>query len=675
MTSTASGPADPDAAPAAPLVAQLVEVGPALLATCVFIWWTAAEGGFALSRSYPGGIIIFGALFVLAVARARQVSAAPTLVRAAVVLAVLLGLLMLLSTLWADLPADAWEGGNRTLIYAGCFALFALSPFSTSTLAVCLGIWAAGVATVGASSLFSAATDGDLEWIFASNRLAQPIGYVNATCAIFLMAFWPVVVLASRRQPPVAARAILLGVAFVLVDLALLTQSRASLVALPLTAAIAFIVVPGRVRLLLALLPVAAGVMLTLPAMLELYEALDAGSGRAAAGDALRALGIGFVLVVVATAVLAWTDRRTTISARTARRADLVFAAGAVTLVLAGSLGTLVAVHDPVARASDAWEEFNSGYPESFDGSHFTGGGVGDYRADHWRVALRQFRDNPVLGVGADNFGAAYIKERRFDNEARFPHSIPLAILSSSGLLGSALFLALVGCSLASYLRVRARDATTAAVGAASLLVFAYWLVHGSVDWFLEIPALGAPAFAFLGAATATGRSRRSEGRASVPAYALAAGALAATLLATPPWLAARRIEGATAGWRERPDQSIQRLERAAELDPLSDRAYVLAGAIANRTRRHDRARSLLLQALQRNRLNWYTQLELAIADAALGDRTAALAALGEVEELNPREPATDQIREWIEAGDPVDVGRIDAVFRERLESRTQQRF
>ena len=143
------------------------------------------------------------------------------------------------------------------------------------------------------------------------------------------MAFWPAVVLASRRELPIAARAVLLGVAFVLVDLALLAQSRASLAALPLTAVAAFLLVPGRVRLLLTLVPVAAGVALTLGPMLDVFPALDDGAGRTAAEDAFRALGIGVVLVVLASAALAWTDRRVTIAAGTARRAELVFAVGA----------------------------------------------------------------------------------------------------------------------------------------------------------------------------------------------------------------------------------------------------------------------------------------------------------------------------------------------------------
>ena len=676
MTSAASVPPGPDAAPAAQFVARLAEVGPALLAVCVFVWWTAAEGGVDLSRSYPGGVLVFGALFVLMVAQPRQVGAASTLVRTAVLLAAALGLLMLLSTLWADVPADAWDGGNRTLMYAGCFALFALTPFRTWTLAVCVGIWAAGVAGMGAASLLSAATNGDLGWIFDDNRLSQPVGYVNATCAICLMAFWPAVVLASRRELPVAARAVLLGVAFVLVDLAVLAQSRASLVAFPLTAAAAFLLVPGRVRLLLTLLPVALGVALTLGPMLDVFPALDDGVGRAAAEDAFRALVIGFVLVVLAAAVAASVDRRVTVSARTARRADRALAVGAAALVLAASVGALVAVGHPVARASDAWDEFNSGYPDDFEGSHFTGGGFGDYRADYWRVALGQFREQPLLGAGADNFAAAYIKERRFDNEAHFPHSIQVAILSSTGIVGSVIFLALIGCAGASFFRGwRGRDPLAVAVGAAAMLVFTHWLVHGSIDWFLEIPALGAPAFAFLGAAAATGSPRESGRPSSALAYGIAAAAAAAVVVAAPPWLATRRIESATAGWQERPGESIRGLERAATLDPLSDRPYLLAGAIANRTGRPERARSLLLRALERNRLNWYARLELAIAEAALDHRAAALAALDAVEQLNPREPATDQIREWIEAGEPVDVGRIDAVFRERLESRTQQRF
>lgn len=677
MTDAATTPA-PSAARTT-VAAHVAETLPALLAVLVFVWWASAEGGFSVARSYPGGLLVLGALVVVAWARPQTFVATPLLVRAAVVLAALLGLLSLLSFLWADVPADAWNGGTRTLLYGACFALFAFSRLRAWSLAVLIAIWSSGVASVGVATLVSAATDGDLGRIFVDNRLSQPLGYVNGTCALLLMAFWPALVLASRRELPLLARPLLLGSAFVLADLALVTQSRASVVAVPVSLVAAFVLVPGRIRLAVTLVPVCVAVVLTARPMLDIFTALDDGRGREASGDALVALGLGFVAVVVAGLALAWGDRRVTVDARTARRADLAFALGAATVVLFGVTGAAVAVGDPAGRLSDAWDEFNSGYPKEFEGSHFNE--LGDYRPDLWRVALHQFADAPLVGAGADNFAPAYIEERRFNNEARFPHSTPLAILSSTGIVGSLLFVGLVGCALVAYLRAR-RDPVAAAVGAAAVLVFTQWFVHGSVDWFWEIPALGAPALAFLGGAAALWRPQTSRTRSGAPragrwGTAAAAGvviaAVAVAVTATPPWLESRQTDDASAGWQRDPARSIRELERAAELNPLSARPFLLAGAIANRTERHREARDLLRRALQRSHVNWYAKLELGIAEAALGDRGAALDVLREAGQLNPRETAVEQVREWVAAGEEVDLEAIDTLFLHRLASRTSR--
>ena len=44
------------------------------------------------------------------------------------------------------------------------------------------------------------------------------------------------------------------------------------------------------------------------------------------------------------------------------------------------------------------------------------------------------------------------------------------------------------------------------------MVTFAYWAVHGSVDWFWELPALAAPAFAWLGLAGGLARMATTEG-------------------------------------------------------------------------------------------------------------------------------------------------------------------
>jgi O-antigen ligase len=669
-------PADGSAA-AAPdrgsRLAGLVDAGPALLAVGVFVWWTAVQGGFATTRLFPGSILVFGALFVIAVGRPGRLRTIPPLLRAAIAFGALFALVSLTSPLWADAPGDAWDGGNRTVLYVAAFALFALTPLRADSAALLLGVWATGVAAIGVATLASAASGAEVAGIFVDGRLSRPIGYVNANCALFLMAFWPAAVLASRRRLPIAGRAVLLGVAFALVELALLSQSRASLLALPLTAAVAFVLVPGRVRLTLTLAPVAIAAVVALDPMLAVFEASKEGAARDAAADALRVLGLGFLAVVLAGLAFAWADRRVSVAPSTARRADLVFAGSAAALVVGLIAAAIVAVGDPVARAEAAWEEFNSGYPESFEGSHFTGGGIGDFRADYWRVALEQFRESPLLGAGADNYRAAYIEERRFDNEARFPHSIPLAILSSTGLVGSALFLGFVGCALAAYLRARHQDRLVGAVGGAAVLVFVYWGIHGSVDWFWEIPALAAPAFAFLGAAaTLSQADAAAADRYGRSGYLVALAALAAAVVATPPWLAARQSEAATAGWRAHPDSSIEGLERASRLNPLSERPDLVAGALANRTGRPARARSALLRAASRNPSNWYTYLELGIAEARLGEEGAALAALQRASRLNPREEVIGLVRDRVAENAPIDLDQVDEIFRARVESRTR---
>jgi O-antigen ligase len=454
----------------------------------------------------------------------------------------------------------------------------------------------------------------------------------------------------------------------VLVDLAILTQTRSSVVAFPVVAAAAFVLVPGRVRQLLALVPIAVAVLLTLRPLLDLFEELDTPAAQDALRDVTLVVGLSALAVTAAALALAWADRRITVSQRTARRADLAFVAVVAVLFVAGTAGALATYGDPVGRAQDGWDEFTSGdRPEDYEGTRFGVGGLGDYRSDYWRVALRQFADAPLLGVGVDNFGAAYIRERRY-NEARFPHSTQLAILSGTGLVGSLLFLGFVGCAVAAYLRARRGDALAAAVGAAGILAFLYWFVHGAADWLWEIPALGAPAFALLGAAAAvSGVPRRVSARAGRLGYAAAVALVLGAVVAVPPWFSARQIETATAGWRQQPDEAIEGLERAAALNPLAEQPYLLAGVVANRTGRSERARSLLLDALDRNSVNWYVHYELAVAEASAGRRDAALAALRRAEELNPLEPTIEQVREWVVAGEPIDTSELDAQFRARV--------
>src|SRR5205823_133840 len=85
---------------------------------------------------------------------------------------------------------------------------------------------------------------------FYLGRRSYPISYPNALAAVFLIGFWPAVVLASRRTLPVVARMLALATATAIASGWLTAQSKGGIVALGATAALVFGLSPMRLRLL-----------------------------------------------------------------------------------------------------------------------------------------------------------------------------------------------------------------------------------------------------------------------------------------------------------------------------------------------------------------------------------------------------------------------------------------
>lgn len=70
-------------------------------------------------------------------------------------------------------------------------------------------------------------------------------------------------------------------------------------------------------------------------------------------------------------------------------------------------------------------------------------------RGFHWQVALAEFRDNPILGVGYNNYGPHFVYDYQYripdaphiwSSPRRATHSLYLAILANLGLVGIVLF-------------------------------------------------------------------------------------------------------------------------------------------------------------------------------------------------------------------------------------------
>jgi O-Antigen ligase len=614
----------------------------------VFLWWAAAEGGYAPTTWYPGALLFLVLLLAVAAGPDRR-TALQRPAKLAIALLTAFAIWSFLSIGWADVKGDAWDGANRTLLYASVFAAFALPRWRPGQVAGLLGLFAVGVAAIGAGVL---AADGASAFI--GNRLADPIGYANANAALFLAAFWPAVALAARPELHWVARSLLLASGGVVLQLAVLAQSRASFIAGSVALAIHLLLSPERLRALLALLPVAAVTLASLGPLLDVYASSTEAELVSAVARERRALAVSAVVLLVAGALLSPIGRRRLRRRPFGARGRLlaVTGAAAAALLITLAAGTTVMVH----------------------GSRLTGG-LESGRYDVWRVAATELARNPVLGVGADNFGVDYVRQRRSDEELLYPHSVVLRAASQGGLVGAALFLGFLAAAFGAALGARrGHELFGQAVASAAVVGSAYWLLHGSVDWLWEFPALTAPALASLGLASGlAARSwegpRRSRRPRRVPVAVLGAAAALAAVSYALPALAALQVERAVRAWPEEPDRVWSRLEQARQLNVFSERPDLITAVLARRGGQSARERPAFVRALERNPRDWYVHMRLALLAVDLGKQGDAVAHLRRARSLNPRGDVVDLAENAALAGRPVERQLLDTLDRHVIRS------
>jgi tetratricopeptide (TPR) repeat protein len=284
----------------------------------------------------------------------------------------------------------------------------------------------------------------------------------------------------------------------------------------------------------------------------------------------------------------------------------------------------------------------------------------------------------------------------RSDETPHYPHSVELRTLTQTGLAGACLAVVglaaalLAGARACRFAALRGDEELGPAVAAAALGGFAYWAVHGSVDWFWEFAGLGAPAFALLGLACALAPStrmpagrieheapttsrkpgwarlrggvtadRRLASRRLCLIAALVTG-LAAAISLGAPWLSQLQVQSAARVWSTAPAEAYGRLDRAASLNPLSDTAYLVAGSIAVRLGELARADHEFSLALERTPGDPYATLERGAIASTQGNRRRALGLLTAAARLNPRDPLTRQALLLVREGRRVSVEALN---------------
>jgi O-Antigen ligase len=519
-----------------------------------------------------------------------------------------------ISAAWSPLPSLARDEGLLTLFYALALVVPLVTLRTKGDRLLAAGAIAAEAGALAVAAALELRFGGNQADHFYSGRLSFPISYPNAQAAAFLVGFWPAVVLAAQRGRSVWTRAFALAAATAISSGWLTAQSKGGVLAIGVSAVLVFAVSPLRLRLAAPTL-VAAG--LTAAAYGPLTEPFRS-SGDAELVADVRRTGTTILLLTVAGAVAgviyALVDRRLRLGARAHHAVAITALVATLAAVVAGAAVVFARVN-----LHEQWRAFKNA-PTNSASSHLLQ--LGSYRYDIWRVALKEFKEHPVAGIGSRGFAVAYLEKRRSPDTPVRAHSFELDVLSELGIVGFALVLAaLVPLLVPIVAGTLARDAAaTAAFGGA-----AYWLVHASVDWLWTVPACGLPFFLLLGLGGPRGE-RAIVGRR--PALALAAAVAVVGLLAfVPPWLSARlTVRGQTA-WAKR-------------LDPLSVDPYV---AQAARSPVPQGAIDQLRSAVRKEPRVVELRFALASAYRRAGEKEAARAELLQAKRLDPGEPRIDE--------------------------------
>src|SRR6266511_2433617 len=465
----------------------------------------------------------------------------PTLTRAGAFVVALLCAFALwagASLLWSAAPDRSWDFFNRTLVYLAFLALglFVVQRHYEDLLAALIGVlvgWAL------------------VEKVFALDdgrraRLNEPIGYWN-TLALLAAFGVPLALRLARRLPAVL---LLYGSVVAIV----LTQSRGGLLLAAVAAGGWLLLDRDRYEPAFRL-GVAVPPALAVGAFGLALDGVSVDqrphSERLADG---RWLGLATVIGAGVVVVLARLD------VPEARRRIALRSALAVVVPVA-----LVAVAVVGVRAVTDF-----GDPVTPEGPTHLVSGSGNNRAQWWQEAAHGFADNPLVGNGAGAFQVTHRRYRDSNVEVREPHSLPLQLLTETGLVGFALF---AGAVTAAALAVRRERA------------------------LLFVAALLA-------------RGERRAGREPLWAAGVAALALAGLYSLGAPWLADRRLDDAYAAVA-RGDlvTAVDEAERARSLDPVSVEPLFALGYVQDAQGQFNRARDYYARAVEvqpENREAWF---------------------------------------------------------------------
>ena len=568
----------------------------------------------------------------------------PRIALACVGLLLAFALLAGISMAWAPSAERAFAELDRVLLYAGVLILPIVFGRRGDA-----GRWADGMAGAAAAIGFLAVGQRLFPGVFpddhladvlpnAATRLSYPLGYWNGL-AIFVALGVPLLLRAAVSARAPLWRAAALAPVPVLAATMYLSSSRGG-VGVAVVASIAFVVLSGRVRAVLALVVGALGSAGAI-AVLAARPVLVDGPFHTAAAESNGWKAALLIAVICVLCALAYA----VLTAVVPERLRVPLAAWAVLAVVA--LGGIVAAN-PAARV----REFKAPPPaQTTPGaiavdSHLSSGS-GSGRWQFWQAALDQFSNDPVAGNGAGSYESWWAQHGTLDWFVRNAHSLWLETLGELGVLGLLLvagaFAIGLGAGVSRLRRAEGSDRTTIAALVAVAIGF---VVGAALDWVWQLPAVTALALLSLGllvgpATTGAAPSVETEPppRARFgPRVAVVIAAWLVLCVQAIPFLASQEV-GASQRAASRSDlgEAIRRARSAVSIQPWASSPRLQLALVHEEAGRLDLARSEIAAAIARDSRDWRLQLVASRLAVKSGDIPAARRALARARMLNPR--------------------------------------
>jgi O-Antigen ligase len=544
-----------------------------------------------------------------------------------------------LSTLWSVSSAQPVLETERNLVYvAAVAALFCVA--SRRSFPWVAGALLAATYSVAMYPLATRLFPGQLVAYppAIGYQLAAPFGYWNALGVFVAMGVLLAIGFATHGRTA-ALRAASAAALVPLACTLYLTFSRGAWLALAAAAVVLLALDPERQRVgvvVLALAPAPAlGILLTSRSHALTRQGAEL---AAAARDGHR---VAVTLVALALAQTAVSLALHGVARRVAVDRRVGLAAATLLVVLGGVGGGLAVARagGPTKLVGNAYDAFVS--PERPTGQDLNSRLVnlsGSGRADYWRVAWREFTENPVLGGGAGSYERYWVRDRPNAFFARNAHNLYLEVLGELGPVGLLLLCVGLGTPLVAAVRLRRRP-LVAAVAAA----YVAFLLHAAIDWDWQMVGLTMTALLCGGALVVAARPEQPAATLTVPGRA-AALALVVPLVAFAFVLQVGNaaIASATrAADRGDAARATAQGRRAKEWNPWSYQPWELLGEVQLSRGDLRAARQSFRTALAKDHANWSLWLDLAKATRGRTQRQA----LARAAELAPRSPEVAEFR------------------------------